>query len=450
MRRAGTAALGTAELDAGLQAVRQPVALARPATAAELATVHALGWLVAGNAVGVLLALLLLLPDLNTPLAPFTYGRWMPVHWNAHLYGWSALPLVALLLTVYRPIERWGRWAVSAWSATLLVGCVSWLAGETTAKPFLEWSGPVRWLLVANLALLATVLMAGFVVRSSRGRGWRLRHLGEALLLLALLPVPALMIRATSPATYPPVNPASGGPTGASLLGSTLAVVALFVLAPHLLGLAGGRRRTAAAAALLAFHVGLFLLAGAFDGGDHSHHEALQVAAVASLAVWPPVLMGYLRAFPWPPGSRRWLGALAAWGGLLVVSALVTFLPGVLERWKFTNALVAHAHLAMAGLVTSFAVLVLVGVAGGGRLAATFRGTRAFGLWHGGCLAYVLSMLALGTLEGADPGVVIRGAAAGTVLYAVRLAAGVAMLAASFEWLATAVVAVVEPGGGDG
>jgi cytochrome c oxidase cbb3-type subunit 1 len=416
--------------------------MARAAGAAETATVHALGWLVVGNTVGVLLALLLLLPALNAPLAPLTYGRWMPVHWNAQLYGWSALPLVGLLLRAYRRAgraDRWARLAVSAWSATLAVGAVSWLAGRTTGKPFLEWSGPVRWLLVGNLALLAAVLVAGLVAQRRSAPGWSAGLLGKAVLLLALLPVPAAMAHATSPATYPPVNPASGGPTGASLLGSTLGIVALFVVAPFLLGLSGQRRRTAATAGLLALHGALFLLLLAVDGGDRSHHEALQVAAVASLAVWPPALAWYLRAFCWPAGTRRWLGALAGWGGFLVVSAVVTFLPGVLERWKFTNALVAHAHLAMAGLVTSFVVLVLMGLTREGALAATFRPARPFVLWHGGCLVYVLAMLALGSLEAADPGVVIRGAAAGAVLYAVRLAAGLAMLAASVEWLAAAL-----------
>lgn len=413
--------------------------------AGDLATVHALGWLVVGNAVGVLLATLLLLPELNGPLAPLTYGRWMPVHWNAQLYGWMALPLVGLLLRVYRPAGRdgsWGGLAVSVWSAALAVGCVSWLAGETTAKPFLEWKGPVRWLLVASLALLAAVLASGLVSDllsdplSDQARGWRAGRLGKAALLLALLPVPAVMTHVTSPDTYPPVNPSSGGPTGGSLLASTLGIVALFLLAPHLLGLPGDRRRTAAVVTLLAGHAGLFLLLGAFDGGDHSHHEAVQVAAVASLAIWPPVLAWYLRGFPWPAGTGRWLGALAGWGGFLVATAVTTFLPGVLERWKFTNALVAHAHLAMAGLVTSFVVLVMLG---NGGAAGVFRAARPFVLWHAACLAYVVSMLTLGALEGMDPGLVIRGGAAGTALYAVRLAAGVAMLAASVEWLAGAV-----------
>jgi len=414
------------------------MAIERAAGTAELVTVHALGWLVIGNGVGALLALLLLLPEANAPLAPLTYGRWMPVHWNAQLYGWSALPLVGLLLRVYRGYgrgDRWGRLAVSAWSATLLVGAATWLAGRTTGKPFLEWSGAARWFLLATLVLLAAVLGAGLVGGHrpvpSRDRRWA----AKVVLLATLLAVPVAMAHATSPATYPPVNPASGGPTGVSLLGSSLGIVALFVVAPYLLGLRADGARTRATVALLAAHGGLFLLLLAVDGGDRSHHDALQLAAVASLAVWPPVLVAYLRRFRWPAGTGRWLAALAGWGVFLTASALVTFLPGVLERWKFTNALVAHAHLAMAGLVTSFVVLVLMGLTREGVLATTFRGARAFVLWHGGCLAFVVSMLVLGTLEGADPGVVIRASAASTTLYAVRLAAGMAMLAASIEWL---------------
>ena len=54
---------------------------------------HALGWLAFGNAVGLYLALLLMEPRLQAGI--WTYGRWVPVHLNAQLYGWTALPLVA-------------------------------------------------------------------------------------------------------------------------------------------------------------------------------------------------------------------------------------------------------------------------------------------------------------------------------------------------------------------
>ena len=79
-----------------------PRAELAPGLAEELA-IAALGWLAAGCAAGLLLALLLAWPDLNALLAPLTYGRWVPVHLDALLYGWTALPLVGLLLRLYLP-----------------------------------------------------------------------------------------------------------------------------------------------------------------------------------------------------------------------------------------------------------------------------------------------------------------------------------------------------------
>ena len=52
---------------------------------------HGLAWLVFGNALGVMIAILLLLPGLNTLLGEWTYGRWMMVHMNTALYGWCSL-----------------------------------------------------------------------------------------------------------------------------------------------------------------------------------------------------------------------------------------------------------------------------------------------------------------------------------------------------------------------
>ena len=62
---------------------------------------HALGWLVVGNAMGVMIAILLLLPQLNPWLGEWTYGRWMMVHMNTALYGWCSLPMIALLFRAY-------------------------------------------------------------------------------------------------------------------------------------------------------------------------------------------------------------------------------------------------------------------------------------------------------------------------------------------------------------
>ena len=54
---------------------------------------HSLLWLVIANSVGVLIAILLLFPGLNKFLGEWTYGRWVMVHMNLELYGWTALPL---------------------------------------------------------------------------------------------------------------------------------------------------------------------------------------------------------------------------------------------------------------------------------------------------------------------------------------------------------------------
>ncbi len=80
------------------------------ATPYDWVCLHSLGWLVVGNAVGVLLAVLLLFPALGNVFAPLTYGRWIPVHLNAQLYGWSSIPLIGLLFRLYGPKAGFGPW----------------------------------------------------------------------------------------------------------------------------------------------------------------------------------------------------------------------------------------------------------------------------------------------------------------------------------------------------
>lgn len=336
----------------------------------ELTTLHALFWLTAGSAVGLLLSVLLLLPGLD--LGPLTYGRWMPLHLDLLLYGWIALPLVALLLRAYQPPARAAMMAVQAWSAALLVGAVAWLAGETTGKQFLDWEGIADVFFLAALLFLAGVLAAG-LIRKPRA--------SLLALWIGLLAVPAGLAWAASPATYPPVNPATGGPTVASLLWSTLAVVVIFLLVRHLLG------------------------------------------------AWP--------------ASRLWLGAFGAWGAVLLVSSAVMLaLPWLLGRVKFTNALVGHAHLAMAGMATSFVALLLGVLNGETRLSGVLGDRAAFVLWNAGNAVQVVALTVAGALEAADPGTVFRGDPPITALYVLRAAAGAAMLAASVRWTSRAMKAL--------
>jgi cytochrome c oxidase cbb3-type subunit 1 len=403
----------------------------------ELATVHALSWLAAACAVGMLLALLLVAPELGRVLGPLTYGRWMPLHLNLALYGWLALPLVALLFRAFGA-GRGAQMSVQVWSGSLMVGAVGWLTGETTGKAFLDWSGVSRAVFLFGMVVLAGVLAAGLVDRWRAGRPVR----GLWALWMGLLAVPAALWMATSPATYPPVNPDTGGPTGASLLGSTLCVIAIFAGTPLLLGLerTGGiadmRRAAWTVFGALGVH-SLFFLAVA--RGDHSHREPLQIAAVASLLVWAWLLPRWLRHFEWPDGSRPWLLAFLAWGGALLVTAVPMFLPGFLDRIKFTNALVGHAHLAMAGAASSFAALILVVVNDRTRLRGCLGDRGSFALWHGGNAVHVAALVAAGWVEMADPGAVFRGEMAITACYLVRTLAGAAMMAAAWRWAAEAV-----------
>jgi len=132
----------------------------------------------------------------------------------------------------------------------------------------------------------------------------------------------------------------------------------------------------------------------------------------------------------WPEAARPWRWAAAGWWGLLVLSGWITFLPGFSEALKFTHGLVAHAHLAMAGFVTSVNGMIVVTLAG--RRAP--RGV--FALWQGGCALFVAAMLALGGLEADRAAELFCHEAWVHVLYALRLAGGVAMTAASVGWLA--------------
>jgi cytochrome c oxidase cbb3-type subunit 1 len=429
----------------------------------ELATVHALTWLGVACGIGLLLAVLLLVPALGRALGPLTYGRWMPLHLDLVLYGWTALPLVALLFRVYLPREgsalpressaadRLAVAAVHVWSGSLAAGAVAWLAGQVTAKPFLDWQGGTRAAFLLNLVFLAAVLAVGLAVRLRTAAPRPARLAGLGALWLGLLGVIAVLALATSTATYPPVNPDTGGPTGASLLGSTLGVIVIFAGTPLLLGLAprvDGRTlglATAEVFGALGLHGVLFALISLSAQGDHSHREPLQIAAVATLLVWAWLLPRWLRRFAWPEGSRPWLLAFLLWGGALLVTAVPMFLPGLLDRIKFTNALVSHSHLAMAGMATSFVALLLVVLNDGTRLRGVLGDRVAFWLWNAGNAVHVTVLAFAGLLEGADPGIVFRGDPSIALLYGMRALAGAAMLAAVVRWLARAARVVGSP-----
>lgn len=385
---------------------------------------HALGWLVAANAVGVWLAALLLWPALGNLTGPLGYGRWMPLHLNWQLYGWCALPLAGALASWLVTPDAAGRWhlrvAFGAWSVALALGGVSWLAGVTSGKLFLDWHGWARPLLpMAMLVLWSVLALHAWLRRGEQGPVARGVRIG---LLLVLLAVPSLLYWAAGREVYPAINPHSGGATGASLLGSTLAILAIFGALPGFLRVPG--RAAWWYWAALVVGAGVFVAA---DRGDASHHATGQIAALAVLLPWVVLLPIYLRRFAWHVAARPWLAASFVWWALLVVTGFLTFLPGWSERLKFTNALVSHAHLAMAGLVTSLNLAILRQLRGGGS-------RHGFWLWQAGCAVQVAVLAALGWREAADPAALYLGDVFSQVAYGLRLAGGGAMLLASVRW----------------
>ena len=110
------------------------------------------------------------------------------------------------------------------------------------------------------------------------------------------------------------------------------------------------------------------------------------------------------------------------------------FLPGILDRVKFTDALVGHSLLAVAGFLSAYVVFILVQVLGE-QDAWVLNRAWSFYAWNLGVLAYVIVIMIAGWIEGADPAFTIVPGVSRNLIYIIRLLTGIAMLAGSVEWL---------------
>jgi cytochrome c oxidase cbb3-type subunit 1 len=402
---------------------------------------HSLVWLVLGNSIGVLIAILLLAPGLNPWLGEWTYGRWMMVHMNTALYGWCSLPMVGFLFKAYDvdrgEIGRWCRPVVWLWSAGLLIGCFSWLSGHSSGKLFLDWSGFARIFFPLAIGALWVVLAWAFIrstlVHECSGIAV---PIAKATALLVLSAVPFAIYFASSPDVYPFVNPDTGGPTGQSQLESSLGVVLILLALPF--GLTR-RKDHGTGIVLMAWLVfaAEAILCGTLARADVSHRVLTQWLSLGSLLAWLPLIPAYYNAFRWHAKTRRWRIAFLWWWGGLVVTGWILFLPGVLDRFKFTDGLVGHSLTAVAGFLTAFEIFVLVQLIGDEH-AQIFNRGWSFYAWNLGVLAYVVVMTIAGWIEGADPGFTIVPGALRNLLYSIRLCTGLAMFAGSMEWLVAA------------
>jgi cytochrome c oxidase cbb3-type subunit 1 len=166
---------------------------------------------------------------------------------------------------------------------------------------------------------------------------------------------------------------------------------------------------------------GYFVLSGAFfaasSHGNVSHHQPGAIAGLASLLAWIALLSRYLAAFHWTT-APLWRQALVF---------------GFSERLKFTNALVAHAHLAMAGFSTALGFVILQSIVFGS-LRTSLEDRCSFIIWQGGTALYVASMGLLGWRESVVPGVLFHTDTIARLLYCLRLLSGILMAAVSLRW----------------
>lgn len=387
---------------------------------------HALGWLVFANLVGVYLSVLILDPSLQ--LANWTYGRWLPVHLNGQLYGWTSLPLIAWLFSIYQVQESrfhaWAPAAVWAWTAALALGSFQWLSGVTSGKIFLDWKGGALWAFVAAQVILWLVLGVAWKERS---QGWsRLKKHASLAGLLGLAVVPVSLVFAASPSVYPPIDKTTGGPTGSSLQGSALVVVGLMLMLPRVCAIAKPVRH---GRGIWWFFGISWLVFGVTEAMGGSHFDAHQIGSMLFLLPWVWWIPRDWANFEWPDGSKVWRTAMFAWWGLLVVSGLLMYQPGVLDQLKFTQGLVAHSHLAMAGFTTSFCALLLVLITGS-RIGSAWSVT----VWHGAALAMVITLATMGWKEGDGPSWMLQQAAWREIGLVLRALLGLLMFGVSVLW----------------
>lgn len=394
------------------------------------AVTHGLFWLVFGNAVGVLLAVWLVFPGIGDAMGPWTYGRWVPVHLNVQLYGWTSLPLIGWLFSIYGTSSLVsgprGSHAVWAWSFALMTGCFSWLQGITSGKIFLDWRGAALAVFIAAQLVLWVVLFRAWKVNKSQWtRGGSMSRL---FVLIGLLFVPISLVITTSPQTYPPIDESTGGPTGASLLGSTLIVVAMMLLLPRSMALLGKPASESRYWWLWGAEFALFI---ALEAKGGTHHQWEQIAGLGTLLPWLFLIPRFWKSYEWPQAAVFWRRSAMGWWCALLLLGWWEFLPGVLDRMKFTNGLVAHSHLAMAGFTSAFVMMLCVSLLGNPLNRLLRRGVI---WWQGAVVTYVMAMIVCGWWEGHDYSWMDHAAPWRTGLYHLRLLCGVVLFVVSLRW----------------
>ena len=339
-------------------------------------------------------------------MGPLTYGRILPVHLNSLLYGWIGLLCLHFLrggLDVNPQTHRNFDLLVQAWSFTIALGQMRVLSGHSSGKLFLEFEGWSRFIFIALLTALSLVLLHASKFIGTRQdlpfyAKWGLRIVAYGSPCL-----PLILVFASSDQFYPPINPDTGGPTGFDLMGSTVVIIPFLILLPRAgasLAMSGQvflnspKILTASSLSNLekwiwgawVVHLIYFI---AFPHGSASHRDWREQAAMLSLWLWIGLLGVLYQRHPWAPAIKIWVLAFLLWFAILTTTATLMFFPGWLDAIKFTSNLVAHAHLAMAGMCSS--AMLLYGFMQ--RPPSSHESMRMALLWNGSVVLLVLSFI---------------------------------------------------------
>jgi cytochrome c oxidase cbb3-type subunit 1 len=206
-----------------------------------------------------------------------------------------------------------------------------------------------------------------------------------------------------------------------------LFVVGLMLLLPRV---AAVSRREKKSRGIWIFFAVSWLVFGVTEALGGTHFDWLQIGALLLLLPWAWWIPRDWAGFAWPEGSNVWRGAMLGWWGLLVVSGLLMYQPGVLDHLKFTQGLVAHTHLAMAGFTTSFCALLLVLITG-----RRIGGAWSVALWHAAVLGMIVTLALMGWQEGEGPSWMLAHPVWREWGLVIRAAFGLLMLSVSVIWL---------------
>jgi cytochrome c oxidase cbb3-type subunit 1 len=203
-------------------------------------------------------------------------------------------------------------------------------------------------------------------------------------------------------------------------------VIGMMLLLPRIAGLPtkpSGSKRTWG---FFGICMAVFIMTEAMGG---THFDVWQIGAMLCLVPWAWIIPKDWKNFTWPAETLAWRIAAMTWWGILVISGVTMFFPSLLDHLKFTQGLVAHSHLAMAGFTTSFCALLMVSVTN-----KKIGGGFTISLWNAAALGMIVVLAWMGWREGDSCSWMVSNPAWRQAGFVLRTMFGAVMLTTSAVW----------------